>query len=309
MKFGNYLDIDGKQLHLLVTIFDAGSLSQAARLLDVNQSTLSYWLESLRTQFNDPLFIRSGQGVIPTERAELLVPQAREILVSLSEFSQVAQYHPENDTSQLIIAANALERDLIVKPLLKRIRELAPHLRLTIKTTGSSFELVKDLTDGNVELALLPTGILDGDNIVQKGLMPIEFSVFYDATMTSEPVDIDDFCVRPHGVVSLGPDPSSTIDVALRKLGKKRKISIDAPDFDTLATLMKGTDVIASLPNLLKLSAFKQFSIAPLPWYSSKNRIALFWHVKKTNSVRLRFWRQEIESIANSIDITKAQLT
>jgi LysR family transcriptional regulator, mexEF-oprN operon transcriptional activator len=48
MEKTDYLKIDGKQLRLLVTIYETGSLTRAGDLLDMHQSTISYGLDRLR---------------------------------------------------------------------------------------------------------------------------------------------------------------------------------------------------------------------------------------------------------------------
>ncbi|WP_131814589.1 LysR family transcriptional regulator [Cognatishimia maritima] len=45
-------------------------------MLDMNQSTVSDWLEQLRARTGDLLFVRSGNGLTPTKRANALFPGA-----------------------------------------------------------------------------------------------------------------------------------------------------------------------------------------------------------------------------------------
>ncbi|MFN3628027.1 MAG: LysR family transcriptional regulator, partial [Parvibaculum sp.] len=57
----------------LLTVFDAimaeGSITRAAARLGMTQPALSNALTRLRRQMDDPLFIRSADGMEPTERA------------------------------------------------------------------------------------------------------------------------------------------------------------------------------------------------------------------------------------------------
>ncbi|MEO1337851.1 MAG: LysR family transcriptional regulator, partial [Myxococcota bacterium] len=101
MEKTDYLDLDGRQLQILVTIHSVGSLSAAAKVLNMNQSTISYWLDLLRKRLNDPLFVRAGKGVQPTERAEALLPLAQETLRQLKSICEREDYAPSNDTGIL----------------------------------------------------------------------------------------------------------------------------------------------------------------------------------------------------------------
>ncbi len=68
MSFVRNLDLN------LLKIFDAvyvcGSVSGASRKLGISQPSVSRGLNKLRIHFEDPLFERSGNGVVPTLKAE-----------------------------------------------------------------------------------------------------------------------------------------------------------------------------------------------------------------------------------------------
>nr|WP_318382794.1 LysR family transcriptional regulator [uncultured Enterobacter sp.] len=65
----NLYDLKKFDLNLLVIfecIYQHQSISKAAETLFITPSAVSQSLQRLRTQLNDPLFIRSGKGVVPT---------------------------------------------------------------------------------------------------------------------------------------------------------------------------------------------------------------------------------------------------
>ena len=71
--------VDIGALRTLVLVYDLRSFSAAAERLNVNQSTISYTVERLRSAFQDPLFVRQGNGVTATERANRGASLARGI--------------------------------------------------------------------------------------------------------------------------------------------------------------------------------------------------------------------------------------
>jgi len=292
MKKTDYPDIDSKQLRLLLTIYESGSITLAGQMLDMNQSTVSYQLDRLREKFNDPLFVRSGQGVIPTDRTERMVPQARSLLHALNEFSQGDIYNPELDTGVLRIAANALERDLVVKPLLDKARSLAPNLSIEIHATGSTHQVVDGLRDGLFDFAIFPTGGINADNIMQRVLFSMQFNVFCDEQYAPAKINKATYCNAAHGLISLGPNARSHIDDVLLKDGYQRNVILQAADFDTLAILMKGTPILATLPNLYQYSSFKGFKMFDFPWKKLTNELAIFWHARQHNAKRNQYWRR-----------------
>ena len=65
----NLYDLKRFDLNLLVIfecIYQHLSISKAAEMLFITPSAVSQSLQRLRTQLNDPLFVRSGKGITPT---------------------------------------------------------------------------------------------------------------------------------------------------------------------------------------------------------------------------------------------------
>jgi DNA-binding transcriptional LysR family regulator len=69
-------DLDWDDVRLFLQISRTGSLSQAARLAKVDQSTISRRLSQLELCLGGALFERRRVGLKPTELAHVLIPQA-----------------------------------------------------------------------------------------------------------------------------------------------------------------------------------------------------------------------------------------
>lgn len=70
ISHGESLRPEKFDLNLLVIfecIYQHLSISRAAETLFITPSAVSQSLQRLRTQLNDPLFIRSGKGITPTK--------------------------------------------------------------------------------------------------------------------------------------------------------------------------------------------------------------------------------------------------
>ena len=77
-------DLDGNILRTFLIILEESSVSRAAVRLNVTQSAVSYSLARLRSVLGDPLFVRSGHGLTPTEAALSLKEPIQKILDGLS---------------------------------------------------------------------------------------------------------------------------------------------------------------------------------------------------------------------------------
>lgn len=75
-------DLD--QLRTFAAVADAGSLTAAAPLLHLSQSTVSEQVRKLESRAGVPLFVRSKRGVEPTPAGARLLHHARRI-VALNE--------------------------------------------------------------------------------------------------------------------------------------------------------------------------------------------------------------------------------
>ena len=65
----DHSDIDGRLLQMLLAVTEERSVTRAAARLDVTQSAVSHQLDRLRAITGDPLFVKSGRGIVPTARA------------------------------------------------------------------------------------------------------------------------------------------------------------------------------------------------------------------------------------------------
>ena len=75
-------DFDLNLLRVFDAIYDTGSVSAAARKLAISQPSVSRELNRLRDHFDDPLFVRSGNGVAPTSKATGMLDDVRNALSS-----------------------------------------------------------------------------------------------------------------------------------------------------------------------------------------------------------------------------------
>ena len=76
--------VDLNLLIYLDVLLREKNVTRAAEQLGVTQPAMSNILRRLRNLFNDPLLIRSSEGMTPTERALELQPRIRDVLADLS---------------------------------------------------------------------------------------------------------------------------------------------------------------------------------------------------------------------------------
>ena len=86
----DHLELDGHALRLFLAVLEEGSVTAAAERLGVTQSAVSHNLTKLRRIMRDPLFTKSGRGIVATAHAQNLAEQARFLLDQMQAFASGA---------------------------------------------------------------------------------------------------------------------------------------------------------------------------------------------------------------------------
>jgi len=76
MKEIDHLALDGHALELFLAVLEEGSVTAAATRLGLTQSAVSHALNKLRRIAGDPLFAKSGRGIVATAHAQALAKGA-----------------------------------------------------------------------------------------------------------------------------------------------------------------------------------------------------------------------------------------
>src|SRR6188474_471870 len=119
-------------LNLLVhfrAVLDEGHVGRAAARLNLTPSAVSHSLSRLRDLLNDPLFLRTPKGVVPTARAMELSQPVAEILARVeSVMISAAPFDPATSDRRFVIGAPdaVLASEMI--SLLRCIETKAPQV-------------------------------------------------------------------------------------------------------------------------------------------------------------------------------------
>lgn len=130
----NLYDLKKFDLNLLVIfeyIYQHLSISKAAETLYITPSAVSQSLQRLRTQLNDPLFIRSGKGITPTTVGNNL------------------HFHLEQNLNQIEKTINVMHGSELTKKIVIYTPQLVSHSVLldTIKMIASEESYEIELRD------------------------------------------------------------------------------------------------------------------------------------------------------------------
>lgn len=97
-----------KDVFYVVTIYDEGSFSAAARKLYISQSALSQAIRKLEQELGVDLFLRSGTSASPTRACRLFVEQGRHVLQVWNQFESEMHLYANRRQSDLTVGLPAL---------------------------------------------------------------------------------------------------------------------------------------------------------------------------------------------------------
>ena len=102
-------------------------------------------------------------------------------------------------------------------------------------------------------------------------------------------------------MVALAGTQLSLVDVTLAKAGHARRIGLATPGFASILSLIKGSDLIASIPaKLAYLQKRSEFATFKLPLSVPSMAYSLIWHRRKTMDPAHAWFRGLIhESLAD----------
>ena len=294
MENFDYLNLNGRLLRLFLAVYDNGSVNGATEQLGLNQSTISYNLEKLRDAFNDPLFIKAGRGIIPTERARILAPRIRELVVELELLTSKSEYVPSEDNEPVSIAANVMELLPYLNALHKELVKVMGNTSIRYLELGSrdNVEVLLDSQTVDMVISVRPTELSRSLN--SKPVFSFQQVCYFDGKVRGPVGSIEEYCEADHAVLDFGGETKSTVDYTLAAMSMSRNVKLKSPNIAALAELIVGTSMITTMQIDLANHAMSRLDhcVAPLPL--PEVNFDLVWHRRSEYSGRNIWLRNEI---------------
>ncbi len=292
------LEIDGRMLRTFLAVLEAGSVTAAAARLGVTQSAVSHALERLRELLGDPLFVKSGRGIAATDRALALAAPVRQVIEDLGRLGLRPQFAPEETDLALTIAANDFQRDLLLPALQRRLVRRLKSLRLIV--IPSRAPTADMLRTGGCDLIITPRPP-EGLDILQKRLLTDRYICFFDRRERTAPATLEDYLAARHVTVAYEDGRRLEFDELLEARGLRRALGVAVPNFAGIGAFLRGTDMLASLPSLMRLGPLDGFGAAPLPFTVPDLSMYVVWHRRHHDDPTHIWLRAQLEDVAIEI--------
>ncbi len=301
----NRNDLRRIDLNLLIvfeTMMHERSVTRTAEKLFLGQPAISAALGRLRGIFNDPLFVRNGRLMEPTARAqelfELLVPALDSISNAISATSD---FEPASSDAVFRIGLSDEVEFSLLPALLKRLRIEAPGVSLVVRRVNY-LTLPGLLASGEITVGVSYSEDLPA-NAKRKTLRRSK-PLLLRADTAPGALTLDDYCRRPHAIVSFAGDLHGFIDDELAKIERKRRMVLAVPQFNGLASLLGGTDMLATVPDYAAkaLVAMGGLRSEPLPFAAQSYELSMAWSGAHDNDPAERWLRSRLQMFIGDPD-------
>jgi DNA-binding transcriptional LysR family regulator len=279
----NEIDLSRADLNLLVlfeAVLQERHVGRAAHRLNLTASAVSHGLRRLRQLLNDPLFLRTPKGVVPTARATELAAPITDVLARVrSVISTAEPFDPATSTRRFMIGAPDGASAVFLPPLLAELQQTAPRIDISVRQLlplpgETSPERAWRCAFSELEARAIDIAVVPSNDIpvrfLKRKLYDEDFVLVMRAghPFEDDPT-LDRYCTMQHLVVSHTGHAYGFVDNLLKQQSYSRRIALTVPNFMFALAVIAETDLISALPRRFVAMHARRFGIvsleSPLP--------------------------------------------
>ena len=288
-------------VRVFVAIYETRSVGTAGDRLRLTQPTISYGLSKLRAALHDQLFVRVGNGMTPTPRADQIYG---EFLASLRRIDQAVdqlrKFHPATSQRLFVLALSDIGEMAFLPPILEKLRADAPGVVVQVVQTTAD-DLRRGLSTGDIAAAVgnLPTLL----RLKRKVLFEEHYVSLVSVTHPAASVGwtVTSFNAARHAHVASGASGHGQIAEWLDRAGLLRAIALDIPHFAVLPRVVANSDLVALVPSSVAVlfERYEDVVAVALPIELPKFEVNCHWHKNdETNTANNWFRKTVIKALS-----------
>jgi DNA-binding transcriptional LysR family regulator len=308
--------LGGVDLNLLVVLealLEEGNVTRAGVRVGMPQPAMSNALARLRRHYGDELLMRSGNGYTLTPLARSLLPSARESMRLIGDaLSPGHAARPPAANRDFLIGLSDYSTAVLAEPLLRRVRELAPEVRVRVRSAATDV-VVSDLALAQPDLLIGPPGALGsvGPIGARAGGAEPEVILRDRLVYVVDPANprlrdgrltTADLAALPHAVARLTDAGPAAATAALERAGITATVVLTTAGWLPLPFLIAGTDLVAAIPERLarKLASTAGVTVIRPPFGSIEVTETAWWHPMRATDPALTWLRTILREITGA---------
>lgn len=274
-------DLDLNLLVLFDALMSTRQLTAAAGRLSITQSAASQALARLRRAFDDELFVRSRNGMVPTPKAQELAPYVSEALMLVDKaLQETSEFDPATSRRTFRIAFGSTGEIALLPRILGAVASQSTAVKIvsTPATSEQALALVKRADiDFSVDYAAPRDRRLQHEKMAEDEIVLIARR---GHPRIRGSVTTEEFFRERHVVLSLDDERRAYIERLIQHGGSGRQIIAEVGHYASVPALVLETDAIAIIPrSMAEILLYKdRFQVVATPFALPSLPLFVIWH-------------------------------
>lgn len=282
------------------SIYEKRNLTRAAEALFITQPAVSNALARMRRAFNDPLFVSTSAGMVPTPLTENIIGRVREALQLLDASTTEGDvFVPATSGRTFRLSMPDLLEATLLPALGELLEREAPGMSIECYFTPRS-EISTALATGKIDFAI-DAPIIDDPLLHQTRLGSDRYACMLrdDHPFSGDTLTLDDYLALGHIQVSSRRQGSGIVDAELKKHGKQRRMQMRVQHYMVAPLIALRTDLALTAP--VRLLQRYDARILELPFAVPHVEWHLYWHRSSEQDQASRWIRSEIIALMSEL--------
>lgn len=292
----NLRRVDLNLLTVFEVIFSERNLTRASSRVGMSQPAMSNALNRLRHLFEDDLFVRQGNSMQPTPKAQQVSRQVNTALAAIREcIGETEVFDPSVGRTFNIAGVESL--DIFVLPkLIASFGELIDRIHInTFK--GFDEENINRLKSGDIDL-LIEHSVYRDDEIHLLPLTNVKLVCIASKhhPLAGQKLTLEQFKSLHHVVLQAADKHGLHMEQQLLEWGKGNNIVARTPHTYSMPIICAESNVVCVVPEILANMFKNQYDLVVLdiPVTLPSFQVSVLWHQSQDNDSGNRWLREKV---------------
>ena len=294
--------LDLNLLRVLLALDRTRHVTRAAELLNMSQSGFSSALARLRKYSNDPLFVRTRAGMVPSPYGRRLIDAATTALATIEDgILAQPEFDPTSAHAEFSFAMPDLAEMVFLPRLLNHLQRVAPNVNVHSQSLPEE-QVQEALSNGQVDLALGYFPDLTGELFFRQRLYSHTFACIaqQDHPLVGDTLTGSMFSSLGHVEVSSPSRTGRLFEQILQRNGIRRRVVLRTPHHMSLPAIVESTQLIATVPLAVAVwFARTGVKLVALPFNPGSFDVHQHWHRRYHQDARHNWLRQQVALLFN----------
>lgn len=242
-----------RQLQYFVAVAEQGTVSGAAQLLSISQSSVTEAIKELEGDLGVELFERHPRGLNITHRGHQFLRHATKILADVSDARRTFVGEGSATTGQLKLGVTSLVAGYVLSDMLARYRRAHPAVEISaIEDNGDYLEHL--LVGGKLDVAVMVISNLRDRMALQAEILEVSpyrlWMPLGHALASAEIIGVGDIAGEPLIMLSVDEIEENTGKL-LSAIGAKPHVAFRTRSVEAVRSLVATGAGVALLPDLV----------------------------------------------------------